>query len=278
VLCGLGRAQRDTTGAGGDVGRREDVHALTRLLSACMDAGSQTGVGRILRLAARPGRPERRRDARWLARQLAFSVPDARLPDPAARLPDPAADAGESQPTAGGPPSHRAAPDEGRPRATPRVLRRWGRPARVGVIAAGLGLVVVGGATGMLWWWPWSGPSDSARPCPPVDDGCRPVATPGGLLTTSNGQFLMSERGDVVILGRWLCGQTALPAVLRPATGQLWTFAHWPAAGQTVTGRLLVSGLHGARSLRVRVQRSGCDAIEIDRWGQRPVTVDAESP
>jgi hypothetical protein len=317
VLCSFGRAQRAPTGAGMDC-RREDVHALTGLLLARMDANTQIGVGRILRRVASPGRERRSRDARWLARQLAFSVPDARLPVPAPQLPDPVpqlpdpaplrpdpvpqlpdpaplrpdpvprlpdplpqlrdpvGDAGETQPTGAGSPLDQAAPSRSPLGATPGVYRRWGRPARVGVVAAGLGLVVFAGATGMLWW-PSSAPSDLPLSCPAVDDGCRPVATPGGLLTTSNGQYLVGEPGDVVVLGRWLCGQSALPAVLRPSTGQLWTFAHWPAAGQTVTARLLSNGLHGARSLRVRVQRSGCDEIEVDRWGQPPVTIRAES-
>jgi hypothetical protein len=270
VLCSFGRAQRDTTAAGVDVCRRGDVQALAVLLLAHLDAGTQAGVGRTLRLVAGPGRHRRSRDARWLARQLAFSVPDARLPDPAA-------DTGESQPTVAEQPPPQAASTRGQLRST-RTSRRWGRPARVGVIAAGLGLVVVGGATGMFWFWPSSAPSDPSLSCPPVDDGCRPVPNPGGLLTTSAGQYLVGEPGDVVVLGRWRCGPTALPAVLRPATGQLWTFAHWPAAGQTVAPRLLMSGIDGARSLRVRLQRSGCDEIEVDRWSRPPVTIHVELP
>jgi hypothetical protein len=145
------------------------------------------------------------------------------------------------------------------------------------VIAAGLGLVVVGGTTGILCWWPSSGRSDPSLPCPPVDGGCGPVP-PGGLLTTSTGHYRLGEPGDVIVLGRWLCGPTALPAVLRPATGQLWMFAHWPAAGQTIAGRLLMSGLHGAESLRVRLQPSGCDEIEVDGGGRRPVIIHVQLP
>jgi hypothetical protein len=244
---------------------------LAGLLLAHMAAGNQPSVGRALRLVAGPGHPRRSRDARWLARELAFSDPDARLPDPAA-------DAGESTPAVAEPPPPRAVPGRGRLGPVSRASRRWGRPAQAGVIAAGLGLVLVGGATGGLWWWPSSGPSEPPLPCPSVDDGCGPVPNPGGLLTTSTGQYLVGEPGDVVVLGRWLCGPTALPAVLRPATGQLWTFAHWPAADQTVAGRLVRSGLHEARSLRVRLQRSGCDDIEVDRGGRPPLTVDVRLP
>jgi hypothetical protein len=270
VLCSFGRAQRGITAVEVDACRRDDVQALAGLLLAHMAAGIQTGVERTLRLVASSGRPRRSRDARWLARELAFSVPDARLPDPAA-------DAGESPPAVGGPPPPRAGPDRGRLRPVSRAARRWGRPARAAVIAAGLGLVVVGGTTGILCRWPSSRPSDASLPCPPVDDGCGPVP-PGGLLTTSTGQYLVGEPRDVVVLGRWLCGPTALPAVLRPATGQLWTFAHWPAPGQTVAGRLLMSGILGARSLRVRLQRSGCDEIEVDTGGRRPVTIHVQLP
>src|SRR5262249_55912719 len=145
-------------------------------------------------------------------------------------------------------------------------------------IAVGLGLVVVGSGVAMLWKWSSSpAPSDPALPCPPVDDGCRPIATPSGLVITSQGQYLAGEPGGVVVLGRWLCGPTALPAWLRPATGQLWTFARWPTSGQAVPARLVTGGLDGAWSLRVRLQRSGCDEIEVDRHRRPPVTILMES-
>jgi hypothetical protein len=270
VLCSFGRAERSTTTIAADIGRREDVRALARLLLAHLAAGTQTGIGHTLHRVASPGRAGRVRDARWLARQLAFSVPDTRLPDPAA-------EAGESQPTGAGSFSPLAVPSPDRRPVTPRVLRSWGRPAGVRAIAVGLGLVVVGSAVAMLWKWPSPAPSEPARPCPPVDDGCRAIATPGGLLTTAKGQYQVGQPGDVVVLGRWLCGPTPLPAVLRPATGELWTFDRWPKPGQAVAARLETGGLDGAWSLRVRLGRSGCDEIEVDRRGHPPVTILVES-
>jgi serine/threonine protein kinase len=270
VLCSFGRAQRDTTATGVDARRRHDVQALAGLLLTHLAEGSQTGVGRTLRLVASPGRPRRRRNARWLARELAFGIPDARLPDPAP-------DAGQRQPAATQPRPPPTLTSPGRLRPLPPASRPWGPPARAGLIAAGLGLVVAGGTIGMSWWWPSPAPSHPSLPCPPVDDGCGPVPNPGGLLTTT-GQYVVGEPGDVVVLGRWLCGPTALPAVLRPATGQLWTFAHRPATGQTIAARLLTGGLHGARSLRVRPQRSGCDEIEVDRGSRPPVAIRVQLP
>jgi hypothetical protein len=94
------------------------------------------------------------------------------------------------------------------------------------------------------------------------------------VLTTATGRYLLGEPDDVVVLGRWRCGSIALPAVLRPVTGQLWAFVAWPAAGQGVPGQLVASNLRAAWSLRVLVGPSGCDRIEIERRGQPPLTED----
>jgi hypothetical protein len=92
-------------------------------------------------------------------------------------------------------------------------------------------------------------------------------------LTTSTGRYLVGEPDDVVILGRWSCGSVALPAVLRPKTGQLWTFAAWPRTGQGVPGQLVVNRVQAAFSLRVLVGASGCDRIELERHKLPPLTV-----
>jgi hypothetical protein len=94
------------------------------------------------------------------------------------------------------------------------------------------------------------------------------------VLTTATGRYLVGEPDDVVVLGRWLCDSIALPAVLRPDTGELWAFATWPTSSRGVPGQLVAKQLLGAWSLRVLVRASGCDQIEVERRGKPPLTED----
>jgi hypothetical protein len=110
-------------------------------------------------------------------------------------------------------------------------------------------------------------------PCPAVDLGCVPLPTPAGVLVIFGGRYLVGQQGDLVVVGRWRCGLHALPAVLRPQTGQLWTFAAWPSPDRPVVGQVAASHLVGATSMRVRMQKTGCDRIEVDRRGAPPLIV-----
>jgi hypothetical protein len=91
---------------------------------------------------------------------------------------------------------------------------------------------------------------------------------------TATGRYLVADPGDVVVLGRWRCGSIALPALLRPATGELWAFVAWPTPGQGVPGQVLATHLRGAWALRVLVVASGCDRIEVERRGEPPLIED----
>jgi hypothetical protein len=256
VLCSFGRARRNLPRASADRYRRQDVSALARLLLAHLDRGAAPGIGRTLRRAAGSGR--RSGDARWLARQLALCVRGARLPGPSVEA---------------GPSYLETAPSTETGAAAPPPVYRHGRRARRAlVLLAGVGLLSLAAVAAAS---PWSS-SPSARgrqlPCPPVDLGCRPVPTPAGVLTTATGRYLVGEPDDVVVLGRWLCDSIALPAVLRPDTGELWAFATWPTSSRGVPGQLVAKHLLGAWSLRVLVRASGCDQIEVERRGQPPLT------
>jgi hypothetical protein len=271
VLCSFGRAEVNPPTARDDRHRREDVRALARLLLEQMAPGIPTRAARALRLAAGPGRQRRCLDARWLARQLISCVPGARLPD------RPGAPEGREL---GAPPG--AATPAGRRRrdggiAASRRFRpfRWpaGR-ALAGVIcvaSAGVAVVALGSS-------PVRRPAPRVTvACPASDDGCGPVPTPEGFLAMATGRYQLAAPGDVTVLGRWRCTSSAVPAVLRPATGQVWTFAAWPPPGRPQTGRL-AGQVAGAWSLRVLPDRSGCDRLEVETRGGPPVTVEVAAP
>jgi serine/threonine protein kinase len=283
VLCSFGRAERARSAAEAEVQRRDDVRALARLLLECLPAGGPSRAIRTLRLAAGPARNTRCRDARWLARQLVTSVPGACLPDRAGV----ASDDNPTEGVAGG-----ESTDARRTRNVDRLARRGVRQVAAVTLllcllgtGAGVMLSSSSGASSGSQSSPHSPPSlglagssspvesGSPAPCPAVDQGCGPVPIPGGLLTAPTGRYQLGAPSDVIVVGRWECTSIALPAVLRPSTGQVWTFDAWPTALQPQIGDL-AARVPAAWSLRVRPQRSGCDLLEVERRDLPAVTID----
>ncbi|MBO0746839.1 MAG: hypothetical protein J2O47_00730 [Acidimicrobiaceae bacterium] len=108
--------------------------------------------------------------------------------------------------------------------------------------------------------------------CPAVDKGCRPIPNPNGVLTLARGRYRIGEAGDVLVLGRWTCRAVALPALLRPNSGQVWAFGRWAEPGRDTTA-VLLGRVAGARSLRVLPGVNGCDRLEVMRRVGSPVAI-----
>ncbi len=267
VLCSFGRSEEASAGSpNGERRYDDDVRALATMLLHLLPPAGSVRVARALRKVAAPGRRRPRRDARWLARRLVSAVPDARLPGP--EHPGPAAPASEA-----------TAEDAGHqdPRSS-RPRRLASRPRRHLVrIGVGFGVLMLGVAV-VAGWGAASGPSRRhstsglAAACPAADDGCVPVTLQDGVLDEPTGRYQVGGPGDVIVVGRWRCGATAFPALLRPATGDVWIFDSWPGPRHPVVGRM-IAHLTSASSLRVRPGLTGCDQLEIDRRNLPPVTI-----
>src|SRR6202035_5148902 len=79
-----------------------------------------------------------------------------------------------------------------------------------------------------------------------------------GTLTVGSRRYGVGQAGDVAVIGRWTCGAATL-ALLRPASGDVWVFAAWPADDTPIQPAFDAS-VPGARGLAVRA-RGGCDAL-----------------
>ena len=243
VLCGFGAAEWAPPGGTGAATRRGDVAAIAALLLRQLGPAAPRPLLRCLRRASRPGR---RASARWLARALVAAVADAHLPS--ANLP------------------------AGQVTATPRP-RRWRLAVAVPLVTVVAVTVAVAVAFGP---WPGRGGHPAvvgvAGACPPVDDGCRPLPTPGGVLVIGGNRYSVGT-GVVAVLGRWDCGVPALPAVLQLPADSVWVFDTWPTAEMSVPARP-VGDFPAARSLAVVPGRTGCDSLRVLRSGQPPVVAD----
>ena len=253
VLCGFGSARYAAQGDDLDAWRREDVKALARLLID--KAGSPLGAkpAAVLRAAAagrsRTGWRGAAIDARFIASTLAAVAP-AVTPN--------------------------VAPDAAPARIRPRVKARF---VPGGVAAAGALVLIVA-----LWSVSKGAPAPARRtqpaelrsvvtPCPMQDEGCAPVVAPNGMVGPG---FRILGAAGVTVLGRWDCRGIATPAVLDPATGDVWVFDTWPTGGQKTRGRLVAAGTGGSSLAVVPASGSGgCDRIRIERHGRPSLVIAA---
>ena len=271
VLCSFGRAA--LAGDHHDLApaQQADVAALSCSLLNLLTEEARP-LRRMLERASARTPP-----ARAFARSLATALPGARLPA--------ADDASSEAPGDVAADDTAARRDGGSGRSWVRHVRPIRLAASASAAAAiGLGAVVAaggghGGAAGAVVA-PGGGHGGAAGarplPCPAVDDGCGPIADPGGTFSSPTGTWTIGEPGDVVVIGRWGCA-TALPAVLRVASGQVWVFDRWAAIGADVAGRR-VAAVPGARSLEVLPGPGGCDSLEVLTGGSRHVVVRPEVP
>ena len=79
-------------------------------------------------------------------------------------------------------------------------------------------------------------------------------------------------------MGRWECGPTAFPAVLRPGTGDVWTFDSWATSDNPVVGRLVGRVTVGVELAGPYPGRQAATPLEIDRRNLPPVTIPEADP
>jgi hypothetical protein len=121
-----------------------------------------------------------------------------------------------------------------------------------------------------------SGHRVDVHACPPVDLGCGPLPRPGGVVATRSGRFRIGEPGDVLVVGRWQC-RVAVPALLRPTTGEIWMWDAWARASGPRPAHL-VDRIPAAVSLRVEPDGKRCDVLHVLRRATAAVVIHPHRP
>ncbi len=145
------------------------------------------------------------------------------------------------------------------------------RPRRKGLAAFALGPVIVLGTIVLMSRHAGEPTAREPGPTTSVTAAVAPttpaptvaVATPmrvqaGGAL------FDVGETGDQVVVADWHCDGEPSAALLRPATGEVFVFASLPAAGETLTARL-VATVPGAVSIVTERADAPCPPLEVRR-------------
>jgi tRNA A-37 threonylcarbamoyl transferase component Bud32 len=246
VFCSFGRGAID--GGPDAPAAFGDVAALARTLAAAADPATARW---ICSAAAKVNHG--RRPARRLATRLAADTPTRRIPAAAAAV------------KRGRRPARRL-PTGGAADALKLPSRRHRRGALLTAAVAAAALlsvalvVLVAPATGPSRA---SAPRPVAPPCPAVDQGCRPILRTAGVVTVASGRYRIGDPGDQVVVGRWHC-RGALPALLQPATGEVWAWDSWAGSAGALPARLLTR-IPDARAVSVDPVPSGCDRLLVRR-------------
>jgi hypothetical protein len=123
-------------------------------------------------------------------------------------------------------------------------------------------------------------PPECPAPVPPapaadVDgDGCpEGLVVEGGTVTAGPAQFTLGSPGDLVAVGDWDCDGGVSPALLRPATGDVFVFAGWAPEGEPVT---VTSSrrVEGGVAIRAEAGAPGCDRLLVDVGAGGSTTVE----
>lgn len=168
---------------------------------------------------ARQANPEEGRtppSAATIAAQIALRVPGAR--PPGRRPPSPDRALGQA---AAAVPAH--------------------PPSRMGGAVFAVALVVLlaiaGAAAATLHGRSSPPPEVVPTDLPPSTTTIASRVWPTGELAGPDGRFTVGVPDDVVLAGDWLCRDEPLPALLRPATGEVWVFDRWPSDDEELAGR-----------------------------------------
>jgi len=166
------------------------------------------------------------------------------------------------------------------------------RRTTVGIAAGAVGVTLAAGVLAAGGASPANGPGSAADraggdeatghvgcvavPAPAADvdgDGCpEALAVEGHAVSAGDARWTLGEPGDLVAIGDWDCDGVASPALLRPATGDVFVFPIWAPEGAPATVAA-VRSVAGAAALRAEPAPDGCDALVVDVTGGEPVVV-----
>jgi len=172
----------------------------------------------------------------------------------------------------------------------PRVER--GSRARVAAGSGALAVVAVAAGVVVVAGWGRHGSAVRRDPqatvpagraeCPAMDapaadvdgDGCREaVVVDGSTISAGSARWTLGEPGDLVAVGDWECDGQHAPALLRPATGDVFVFPGWAAEREPLTVEAH-DRLPGAVGIRAKPAEGRCDELVVDLGSGATTTVE----
>ncbi|MGH9227024.1 MAG: hypothetical protein ACRD2W_25335, partial [Acidimicrobiales bacterium] len=107
-------------------------------------------------------------------------------------------------------------------------------------------------------------------------DGCaESIRYTAGVVEAGGARWAVGEPDDVVAVGDWTCSGTRSLAVLRPRTGEVFTFTGWATAGHDVQAPL-AGRVPGGQTVRAAdLDADGCNEVVVERANGAPAVLRA---
>ncbi len=128
----------------------------------------------------------------------------------------------------------------------------------------------------------WPAPAGGTAPIYSDVDGdgsSEAVEVAGGIVTAAGVRWQVAAPDEIVVVGDWDCDGQPTPAVVRPGSGQVWTYSRWADDGESLTAAPagVVPGASSATAMHAdaeAVGKKGCDTIAVtDAKGGSSVVV-----
>lgn len=98
-------------------------------------------------------------------------------------------------------------------------------------------------------------------------DGCAEVvAVADGVIFVLGRRWQVASPDDLVVVGDWDCDGLSTPAVVRPDTGDVWTFPHWAEEDEEVSAsakETTAPGVIAAVAIAASGDEPGCHNLEL---------------
>jgi hypothetical protein len=117
--------------------------------------------------------------------------------------------------------------------------------------------------------------TSSTVACAP--ESCTPSsALADAPLTEAGHRFAAGDPGDEVVVGDWTCAGTAVPALIRPSTGEVFVFDRWASPGHDEVARPVFRTTPGSH-LEAHVD-DGCTTLVVRTPDSSATTVAVDGP
>jgi len=108
-------------------------------------------------------------------------------------------------------------------------------------------------------------------------DGCSdPVRVTGAVVQADGVRYGVGRTGDRVVVADWRCDGRATPAVLRPATGEIFVFPRWAASDRQVSTKPSARVRRAAAIHAADTDHDGCSELWVQTAAGRSVMVTVE--
>jgi hypothetical protein len=84
-----------------------------------------------------------------------------------------------------------------------------------------------------------------------------------GVVTVGDRRWRVGDPADLAVVADWNCDGRATPALVRPATGEVWVYDRWAAGAEPVAARPAPAAPGAPTAVRAVEDPDRCARLEV---------------